>query len=640
MEELQKKYGKFLSDKERKLEECAMLRRPGNYAKGIYLSKNETKKNMCVYQEKVIPRSLFKLSTEYFDGNAKESDRVKALAPKIFKDILVFTDTKKNKVAKRIAAADSILKTGGREEKIRDEIFCQLIKQTSACPKANANYRGWLLLYLCARSFPAYDVKPFLLSHAARFAPDCMPTKENIPDLNTVEGICVNLFFLLTNTSCYKYKIRHVKDKDVKAVEEKGDISYLYPRIPWEEYEKPRGLPPNPATKLARPSQLLLRSNTNGALEENEGKLPISANTKNLTVDTTVRSSAPLPDDADKQSVPQSPEPPGPPGIVVSPPSSNPPPPPPDGTMDTDEEGDDLTPAPPPPGPPGSPPSSIRGSDPIGPPPRLESEVIGPPTPGPPTPSTPGPPPFKPPKSQHPSSTKMERLQLKVSSPFSGMDEKVTSLSSPPGPPSASPPSSLPGTPGPPALPERARVSSVAYDEKKAKLPPPPPNQAKTREGKNNLDVKKPDEEGVYSKTQSFLPAQSVAMQPSELDESIARLAIISDSKVSNRRASVESQESAEEVAQFSTGDENKNAGGVSGILLPPSLEKLEKNETEDKKLTKKREEDRSKIQKSRRAKVFRELELKVYNATAKVEDADAHCEELNNLLSWALAEE
>eukprot|EP00954_Amorphochlora_amoebiformis_P019978 1335976-Amorphochlora_amoeboformis.AAC.1 len=55
----------------------------------------------------------------YFDGNAKESDRVKALAPKIFKDILVFTDTKKNKVAKRIAAADSILKTGGREEKIR-----------------------------------------------------------------------------------------------------------------------------------------------------------------------------------------------------------------------------------------------------------------------------------------------------------------------------------------------------------------------------------------------------------------------------------------------------------------------------------------------------------------------------------------
>jgi len=99
MQKLKKDYSRFLDRKNlAPFPEFADLRRPGNYAKGIYLKKEETKKLMYVYQEKVIPRSLFKLSTE-FCGSAKESDRIKGKAPGLFKNVLIFTgvlDGKKN----------------------------------------------------------------------------------------------------------------------------------------------------------------------------------------------------------------------------------------------------------------------------------------------------------------------------------------------------------------------------------------------------------------------------------------------------------------------------------------------------------------------------------------------------------------
>jgi len=237
---LKNEYKRFLQHKDLcSFNEFAGLRRPGNYAKGVYLSKTETKRNMCQYQEKVIPRSLYKLSTE-FCGSAKESDRIKSQAPGIFKNILIYTgvaEAKKTSSDKRVEIASGILRKGAHEEKLRDEIFCQLIKQTSNCPKPDVELKGWQLLYCCARSFPpSGDLKPFIMSHAANQASETVPTKDDAPGLDTVTEIATNMFLLLSNNRFYKYKPRHVSDALLKEMVAHGLCVKLLPRVPWEDY--------------------------------------------------------------------------------------------------------------------------------------------------------------------------------------------------------------------------------------------------------------------------------------------------------------------------------------------------------------------------------------------------------------------
>eukprot|EP00466_Bigelowiella_natans_P020892 jgi/Bigna1/71823/fgenesh1_pg.17_\ len=234
---LKNEYKRFLQHKDLcSFNEFAGLRRPGNYAKGVYLSKTETKRNMCQYQEKVIPRSLYKLSTE-FCGSAKESDRIKSQAPGIFKNILIYTGVAEAKKTSRVEIASGILRKGAHEEKLRDEIFCQLIKQTSNCPKPDVELKGWQLLYCCARSFPpSGDLKPFIMSHAANQASETVPTKDDAPGLDTVTEIATNMFLLLSNNRFYKYKPRHVSDALLKEMVAHGLCVKLLPRVPWEDY--------------------------------------------------------------------------------------------------------------------------------------------------------------------------------------------------------------------------------------------------------------------------------------------------------------------------------------------------------------------------------------------------------------------
>jgi hypothetical protein len=49
---------------------------------------------------------------------------------------------------------------------IRDEIYCQLIKQTTNNPKKESNLRGWeILVYICGSFSPSGELIPTLYSH-------------------------------------------------------------------------------------------------------------------------------------------------------------------------------------------------------------------------------------------------------------------------------------------------------------------------------------------------------------------------------------------------------------------------------------------------------------------------------------------
>jgi len=70
--------------------------------------------------------------------------------------------------------AEKVIKTclSGSEE-VRDEIYCQLVKQTNKNPSQESVKKGWQLMSVCAGSFsPSASLLPFLVTHCRGFYTD------------------------------------------------------------------------------------------------------------------------------------------------------------------------------------------------------------------------------------------------------------------------------------------------------------------------------------------------------------------------------------------------------------------------------------------------------------------------------------
>lgn len=92
----------------------------------------------------------------------------------------------------------AVISAGHAEPVLRDEIFCQLIKQTTETPKLEYLIRGFKLIYLCLSAFmPSdQDVSRTLISHLAVFASPSW--EEKLPKTaNGIEEVathCLRLF--------------------------------------------------------------------------------------------------------------------------------------------------------------------------------------------------------------------------------------------------------------------------------------------------------------------------------------------------------------------------------------------------------------------------------------------------------------
>jgi hypothetical protein len=168
-------YHKFLDLRSQcPLSKCHLLRAEGNYSKQKYFQKKNLKLKRLQWQREDVPRSLIKLSTAYCGNDRKLSKHIKTIAKQVFKNIRGYMGDHYHPYP--VTLAYEVVNVGVNESLLRDEIFCQLIKQTTLNPSEESVTLGLKLFYLCISTFaPSKDLTPFVFSHLALFAHASLP---------------------------------------------------------------------------------------------------------------------------------------------------------------------------------------------------------------------------------------------------------------------------------------------------------------------------------------------------------------------------------------------------------------------------------------------------------------------------------
>jgi hypothetical protein len=173
----------------------------GNVAKNIGYKLNMklqfkqelVEKSMVEFQTEIIEHPLFKLSTAYCGGKQK-SKALKNEAREIFKSILGYMKDRFH--AYPITLAHEVVFRGLEEPLLRDEIYCQLVKQTTKNPSMESLCLGWKLIFLCLSTFPpaSEELEKILLSHIAGVANSKI---QKYMPFDTVDNIASNCFVAL-----------------------------------------------------------------------------------------------------------------------------------------------------------------------------------------------------------------------------------------------------------------------------------------------------------------------------------------------------------------------------------------------------------------------------------------------------------
>ena len=122
--------------------------------------KRDTVYNMTErlqYTTKNLTDSLTALRSPAFN---RESERLFVLIQKFMGDV------KLGKKEKRRFLARQVIQRGIEERSLRDEIYCQIVKQTTENPNKESNIKGWILLCMCTGCFlPTEDFSKYLVGH-------------------------------------------------------------------------------------------------------------------------------------------------------------------------------------------------------------------------------------------------------------------------------------------------------------------------------------------------------------------------------------------------------------------------------------------------------------------------------------------
>ena len=119
--------------------------------KGITKSKTTTEK-ILTWKPDLIKTSLRKLN-----------DDLSQEATQAFKNVVGYMGDRNSKKAPLDHARKLLRNVLHAPEELRDEIYCQLCKQTNGNPSPTSDERGWQLFTLCLATFPpSTEFKPYL----------------------------------------------------------------------------------------------------------------------------------------------------------------------------------------------------------------------------------------------------------------------------------------------------------------------------------------------------------------------------------------------------------------------------------------------------------------------------------------------
>merc|ERR1712233_186266 len=211
-------YNKFIELKGQcPISKCRLLRHEASYAKKKYLSKTSKSKRL-LWQRDDIPRSLLKLSTAYCGNNRALSRHIKIIAKQLFKNVRGYMGDHYHPYP--ITLAYEVVNVGVNEPLLRDEIFAQLIKQTTLNPRPESTLLGMKLFYLCISTFaPSSTMTPFVMSHLAVFAHSEYPV--DMIGFNSIEDLASNCWI------SYDCLVRSVKPGETGDPPSMTDIELL-----------------------------------------------------------------------------------------------------------------------------------------------------------------------------------------------------------------------------------------------------------------------------------------------------------------------------------------------------------------------------------------------------------------------------
>ncbi len=129
------------------------LRTADDYAQGTFTlwGKSTIRLQHLVHQTDKIPKSISMLRAN--------SNKV---AKELFQNLLGYMGDKQMPFAPMLA--QDVLRKGFENKELRDEIYCQIIKQLSNNPRSESIAKGWQLLCMCVATFPpSYDFEMYLM---------------------------------------------------------------------------------------------------------------------------------------------------------------------------------------------------------------------------------------------------------------------------------------------------------------------------------------------------------------------------------------------------------------------------------------------------------------------------------------------
>ena len=171
-------------------------RKESRYLKGVYMKRSSLKQMRFVHQLESIPNPLLELPDESSKTARKE---LAAHAVNAFDNVLFFMRDKFH--AYPVTCGVEVVETGLHKPLLRDEIYAQIVKQTTDNPSEESVFFGWRLLFVCLLAFPPRNMDSLLLSHLASRAAPSMPTDFTTVSTATIEGLTSACFDVLMGYS-------------------------------------------------------------------------------------------------------------------------------------------------------------------------------------------------------------------------------------------------------------------------------------------------------------------------------------------------------------------------------------------------------------------------------------------------------